>query len=113
MHDIRRKVKIGGGTSSTNEGVLNRKKVEFPPGFTFGQPHRPSTPIHEVLEHRYLHEWLNEAERAEVERVNAIREQSVGFLLLINLMYFRLYLGFLKKMNRKRLQGPTTLNQVG
>jgi hypothetical protein len=77
LHDIRRKVKIGGGSAS-NE--FSRKKVEFPPGFTFGMPHRPSTPINEVLEHRYLHDWLNEAERAEAERINALKEQSVGYL---------------------------------
>jgi hypothetical protein len=81
LHDIRRKVKIGGGSSSASH-EFSRKKVEFPPGFTFGMPHRPSTPINEVLEHRYLHDWLNEAEKAETERINAIKEQSVSFLFI-------------------------------
>ena len=51
--------------------------MNFPPGFTFGQPHRPSTPINEVLEHRYAREWLEEMERREAERVASIKEASV------------------------------------
>ena len=43
LNDIRRKVKIGGGSDSVSDKLqsgLGRSKVIFPPGLTFGQPHR-------------------------------------------------------------------------
>ncbi len=47
LHDIRRKVKIGGGSDSVSTNLQNglgRNKVIFPPGMTFGQPHRYDEP---------------------------------------------------------------------
>lgn len=72
LNDIRRKIKIGGGF----DGDLSRSKVNFPPGMTFGQPHRPSTPINEVLEHKYLHDWLNEMQTQEALRIAAKKEAT-------------------------------------
>jgi hypothetical protein len=43
LHDIRRKVKVGGGSDAVSANLQNglgRNKVIFPPGMTFGQPHR-------------------------------------------------------------------------
>ena len=42
LNDIRKKVKIGGGSDSgsTHQNGFSRSKVNFPPGMTFGQPHR-------------------------------------------------------------------------
>ncbi|CAF0860570.1 unnamed protein product [Brachionus calyciflorus] len=77
LNDIKRKVRIGGGpdSSSSNNGFA-RSKVSFPPGMTFGMPHRPSTPIHEVLEYRFLHDWLNDMQTIEAARVNSRKEAS-------------------------------------
>lgn len=78
LNDIRRKVKIGsGGSDSSNiEKGFSRSKMVFPPGMTFGTPHVASTPINEVLEYRYLHDWLKEMERLEAERVLSKKEAS-------------------------------------
>ena len=79
LNDIRRKVKIGGGSDSASSNLENgfsRSKISFPPGMTFGMPHRPSTPINEVLENRFLHDWLNDMQTIEAERVNAKKEAT-------------------------------------
>lgn len=79
LHDIKRKVKIGNGSDSASRSLKNgfsRSKVSFPPGTTFGMPHRPSTPIHEVLEYRFLHDWLNDMQAIEAARVNAKKEAT-------------------------------------
>lgn len=80
LHDIRRKVKVGGGSgdspSNNENSTLHRSKIDFPDDMVFGQPHRPSTPIHDVLEHRYLHDWLDAAEQGESMRISSQKEQS-------------------------------------
>lgn len=79
LHDIRKKVRVGGGGSdavSSVENGFSKNKMVFPPGMTFGQPHVPSFPIAEVLEYRYLHDWLREMERQEAEAVIAKKEAS-------------------------------------
>lgn len=79
LNDIKKKVKIGGGADSVADKLqtgIGKTKVVFPPGMTFGQPHRPSTPIAEVLEYRYQHDWLTEMQRAEAERVAAKKEAT-------------------------------------
>ena len=75
MHDIKKKIKIGGASSDG----LSRHQVSFPADMTFGMPNRPSTPINDVLESRFLHEWLSEAEKLEAERVFAKKESLVNY----------------------------------
>lgn len=76
LNDIRRKVLIDNSASASGDG-MSRSRTHFPPGMTFGMPHRPSTPINEVLEHKYLRDWLSEMERIEAEKIAAKREASV------------------------------------
>jgi hypothetical protein len=78
LNDIKKKVKIGGGSESSYENGISRNKINFPSDMIFGQPHRPSTPINDVLEHRYLHDWLDEMQRQEAERINAKKEATVS-----------------------------------
>lgn len=75
LNDIRRKVRLDAGGSNLETG-LNRNKLLFPSDMIFGMPHRPSTPINEVLEHRYQRLWLEEMERQEAEKIAAKREAS-------------------------------------
>jgi len=85
LNNLRKKVRIGGdnGISNSNiENGLNRSKSFFPAEMTFGIPNRPSTPLHEVLEHRYLTKWLTEAQQEEAKRVNDEQEASVRIYFL-------------------------------
>lgn len=75
LNDITRKVKIGGG-GDAGEGGLHKKQMNFPPGHTFGMPNRPTTPLAEVLEHKYLKDWLIDQERSESKKVEAKLEAS-------------------------------------
>ena len=57
-HDIRRR--------DESECVSSRSKPVFPPDMVFGLSTRPSTPIFDLLEHRYQERWL--AERRALQR---------------------------------------------
>lgn len=73
LNDITRKVKIGG----SNEGEsIHKKPVNFPSDHTFGVANRPTTPLAEVLEHKYLKDWLVEHERNECKKNEAKAEAS-------------------------------------
>lgn len=72
LNDITRRVKIGGGS----DGTFHKKTMNFPEGHTFGMPNRPTTPLCEVLEHKYLKDWLRDQERTETRRVEAKVEAS-------------------------------------
>lgn len=73
LNDITRKVRIGG---SDGDEIYSRKPMIFPTGHTFGIANRPSTPLAEVLEHKYLKDWLVDQERTECKKVEAKVEQS-------------------------------------
>jgi hypothetical protein len=75
LNDIQKKVRIG-GSNGADVGSINRKKMTFPSDMTFGMPHRPSTPINEVLEHRYLREWIEAMEKQETDREASKKEAS-------------------------------------
>lgn len=79
LNDIRKRVKIGGesGNSSTIDNGFHRSKTSFPPDMTFGMPNRPSTPVNEVLEHRFLSKWLDDMQKEEAKRVTEEQETSV------------------------------------
>ena len=82
LNDLRKKVRIGGetGNSSNIENGISRAKTSFPSDMTFGLPNRPSTPVSEVLEHRYLYKWLDEMQKEEAKRVSEEQETSVILL---------------------------------
>ena len=57
-HDIRRK----------EESPRGKREPPAPPDITFGISTRPSTPVFELLAHRYQEEWLEEARKSEIKR---------------------------------------------
>ena len=95
LNDIQKRVKIGGGgrldDPSSLDGAFNRKKTNFPPGMTFGLPNRPSTPVSEVLEHRYLREWIEAMERTEAEHEAVKKEASVSLKIIFIKLKMNLY----------------------
>jgi len=72
LNDITRKVKLGGGSA----GSMERKQINFPEGHTFGMANRPTTPLGDVLGHKYLKDWLIEQERNECIKNEEKAEQS-------------------------------------
>lgn len=74
LHDIKKRIRIG-GSGITTEGI-SKNPVTFPSDMVFGQPARPSTPIHEVINHHYLYNWLERMEADEVARVAAEKEAT-------------------------------------
>ncbi|CAF1022514.1 unnamed protein product [Adineta steineri] len=68
VHDIQKKVQV--------RDVSHSKKTrKFADDMVFGNPNRPSTPIQEVLQNRFLNNWLdsmqNKQASAEKERADA------------------------------------------
>lgn len=62
-HDIRR-----------HENPPREKKVPpAPPDITFGISTRPSTPVFELLAHRYQEEWLDETRKLEKKRKDELK----------------------------------------
>jgi len=59
-HDVRRKVQAEQGRKS-----MSRR---LPPTMVFGISTRPSTPVHDLLEHRYQDAWLEERRGAELSK---------------------------------------------
>jgi hypothetical protein len=113
LNDIRRKVRIDNGASSVDD--VKRNKTVFPADMVFGMPHRPSTPINSVLEHKYLRDWLDEMERIEAEKIAAKREASVRkFIGLIGIFISsKKSLEFFFIFFRKQSPALITPNQVG
>lgn len=66
-HDIRRKVQ----TESANG---KNKQHRIPASMVFGVATRPSTPIHDLLEHKYQDRWVEE--RKTVELLRKSKNQS-------------------------------------
>jgi len=59
-HDVRRKVKSEQGTKSSTK--------RLPPTQVYGISTRPSTPVHQLLEHHYQDQWLEERRSQEMTR---------------------------------------------
>lgn len=66
-HDIRRKpaAPADKGDGAGGEGVRSSRR-RLPPSMVFGISTRPSTPIHDLLEHRYQDRWLAERRSADM-----------------------------------------------
>ncbi|CAF3003381.1 unnamed protein product [Rotaria socialis] len=58
VHDIKKKVFI-------RDVSLAKKTHKFPDDMVFGTPNRPSTPIGEVLQNRFLDNWLDTMEKKQ------------------------------------------------
>jgi hypothetical protein len=75
--EISRKVYAGnesGQMNNSNSNNMNRHSTKFPSDMVFGQPHRPSTPIQEVLEHKFLYDWLDLQRTQQSQRVEAEKQ---------------------------------------
>ena len=67
----------------TQEDKMKGLTRRIPPDMTFGISTRPSTPVFELLEHKYQDKWL--AARRESELAQRARAmQQVSFFLLIS-----------------------------
>ena len=62
-HDIRRK----------EEPPRGKQEPPAPPDITFGISTRPSTPVFELLAHRYQQEWLEETRKLEKKRKSELK----------------------------------------
>ncbi|XP_052221842.1 cilia- and flagella-associated protein 77-like isoform X2 [Dreissena polymorpha] len=77
-HDVRRKTQSG-------DGQRNRTR-RMPPSMVFGISTRPSTPIFDLLEHKYQDKWLQErrklelAKRQEENKIWGRTALSAGYL---------------------------------
>ncbi|XP_076455137.1 cilia- and flagella-associated protein 77-like isoform X2 [Babylonia areolata] len=60
-HDIRRK------PSATETGKKSRTR-RLPPSMVFGLPTRPSTPIYDLLEHKFQDKWISQQRSQEFEK---------------------------------------------
>jgi hypothetical protein len=72
-HDIRRR-------DDEERKKASSAKIRFPPDMVFGISTRPSTPVFDLLEHRYGERWLEErreAERKQRQKNNKKRLQGV------------------------------------
>jgi len=69
-HDIRRKVQPEDG----NNGKLTRR---IPPTQVYGISTRPSTPIHDLLEHKYQDRWLGDRRSAELTKKQKAETQRL------------------------------------
>jgi len=65
VHDIKKKVFI--------RDVKSKKPIKFSDDMVFGTPCRPSTPIAEVLEHRFLQRWV---ETMQAKEASAKKERA-------------------------------------
>jgi len=65
-HDVRRKLQ-------SEQGKQNMSR-RLPPTMVFGISTRPSTPVHDLLEHRYQDQWLSE--RRGIEMAKRQKEET-------------------------------------
>ncbi|XP_038046257.1 cilia- and flagella-associated protein 77-like [Patiria miniata] len=70
-HDVRRRVA---------EEEKNKTKIKrIPASMTFGISTRPSTPVFDLLEHRYQDRWLNERRKNELaKRDRLVQKQNLN-----------------------------------
>ena len=52
------------------------KKIKLPPGMTFGIPTRPSTPMFDVMEHKFKEKWLLDRREEELACKAKIKEEK-------------------------------------
>jgi hypothetical protein len=76
LHDIKKRIRVGG--TDMNDDVLTRKAIEFPSEMVFGKPNRPSTPIHDILNHHFLYDWIDNMQNEEAARVASKKENEVN-----------------------------------
>ena len=82
-HDIRRK-------PADSARAKSEKSIQFPPDMTFGISTRPSTPVFELLRHKYQAKWLEDMKEAQRQskatdtqkkrRLGNIRETQASIL---------------------------------
>ncbi|XP_068106008.1 cilia- and flagella-associated protein 77 [Hyperolius riggenbachi] len=58
-----------------NEGRVNHHTLSLPPNMTFGISTRPSTPIYELMEHKYQNLWL-EHQRQATEAYRIMKKEK-------------------------------------
>ncbi|CAB4021232.1 Hypothetical predicted protein [Paramuricea clavata] len=61
-------------SSASKDRSLNKLK-KIPPSMVFGVPTRPSTPVFDLLAHKYQEKWIEERRRAE-EALRAKQDQK-------------------------------------
>ncbi|XP_063792837.1 cilia- and flagella-associated protein 77 isoform X2 [Pseudophryne corroboree] len=62
-----------------HEGHVKPQDLHLPPGMTFGISSRPSTPIMDLIEHRYQHLWLEQQKQAtEALRLKSLEKIKLG-----------------------------------
>ncbi|KAM5145909.1 cilia- and flagella-associated protein 77 [Mantella aurantiaca] len=61
-----------------NEGRIKDHSLHIPPGMTFGISNRPSTPINELIEHKYQNIWLEQQRQAtEALRILSMEKKKM------------------------------------
>lgn len=77
-HDIRKKVQSEADAGPGGAGGGRSGARRLPPSMVFGISTRPSTPIHDLLEHRYQDRWLAEQRSADMaQRQQQSQAQNV------------------------------------
>ncbi|XP_018421255.1 PREDICTED: uncharacterized protein C9orf171 homolog [Nanorana parkeri] len=66
-----------------NERRVKDLTLPIPPGMTFGIPNRPSTPILELVEHKYQNLWL-EQQRQMTETLRLLSIKKVGMAKVLD-----------------------------
>lgn len=73
-HDIRRLTEDAKREKVRRE---RRSQKRLPPSTVFGVPTRPSTPIYELIEHKYQDKWINDkANQLQKSRRKAVQENA-------------------------------------
>jgi len=67
-HDVRRRV--------TDEEKNKTKLKRIPASMTFGVSTRPSTPVFDLLEHKYQDRWLQERRKSELSKREKMQEKQ-------------------------------------
>ncbi|KXJ18672.1 cilia- and flagella-associated protein 77 [Exaiptasia diaphana] len=71
-HDVRKL----DSRNQKNQSTL--QKIRFPPTMVFGVPTKPSTPVYDLLGHKYQDRWLEERRKAEeTMRAKQIQKRHV------------------------------------
>ncbi|KAL8618411.1 hypothetical protein ACOMHN_050179 [Nucella lapillus] len=60
-HDIRRK-------PSATDACKNSRTRRLPPSMVYGLPTRPSTPIYDILEHKFQDKWISQQRNQDMEK---------------------------------------------
>ncbi|XP_071947406.1 cilia- and flagella-associated protein 77-like isoform X2 [Antedon mediterranea] len=69
-HDVRRQA---------SEEEKNKTKIKrIPATVTFGVPTRPSTPVFDLIEHKYQDRWLQERRKTELAKRERVEEKETA-----------------------------------